>query len=133
MIIVNACPLCLVDEESVNHLLHRKLTNAHWSSTLKEFNFSWVLPQSLSELFHQCYCPISSTKGKATWRLSFLACIWTIWKERNKRCFEGIDSSQEDLILNMKFCVASWVSHLPDFWGLPLDAIMYNWREDDSP
>ena len=75
MIIVNACPLCLVDEESVNHLLHRKLTNAHWSSTLKEFNFSWVLPQSLSELFHQWFYLISSSKGKTMWLLSFLACI----------------------------------------------------------
>ena len=73
-----------------------------------------------SELFHQWFCPISTPKGKTIWRLYFLACIWTIWKERNRRCFERINTSQEDLILKMKFCVASWVSHLPDFWGLPL-------------
>ena len=33
-------------------------------------------------------------------------------------CSEGI-SSQKDLILTIKFCAASWVSFLLEFWGLP--------------
>ena len=53
--------------------------------------------------------------------------------EKQKRCFEGINSSQEDLILKLKFCVPSWVSYLPDFWGLSFDAIIFNWREIPSP
>ncbi|RWR75099.1 Reverse transcriptase zinc-binding domain-containing protein [Cinnamomum micranthum f. kanehirae] len=130
ILLVNACPLCLADEESVDHLLfHCKQMRALWSAILYEFNCSWVMSQSIQDLFHQWATPIYTSKGKIMWCLSFLACVWTIWKERNRRCFEGIASSKEDLIFRLKFCIASWVSYLPDFWGLSTDAIMFNWRE----
>lgn len=50
-------------------------------------------------------------------------------EERNISCFEGNVSYQEEIILKMKFCIAYWVSIFPDFWGLSLDAIMFDWRE----
>ena len=51
---VNACLLYLADEESVDHLLvHCKQSKALWSAILEEFNYSWVMPQSLPDLFHQ--------------------------------------------------------------------------------
>ena len=49
ILLVNACLLYLAEEESVDHLLlHCKQTKA-----LEEFNCSWVMPQSLPDLFHQ--------------------------------------------------------------------------------
>ena len=130
MLIVNACPLCLANEESVDHLfLHCKQTKAIWLAILKEFNCSWFIPLSFPDMFHQWACPISTSKGKIMWRLSLIAFFWTVWKERNRRCFEGTSSSQEDLIFKMKFFVASWVSILPDFRDLSLDALCFNWRE----
>lgn len=73
--------------------------------------------------------PAVPKKGKITWRLSFLACSWTIWRERNRICSEGVVSPLEDIIHKMKFYVASWASFLPKFWGLSLDCNMYKWRE----
>ena len=76
MPIVNDCPLCLVNEESFDHLLlHCNQTKALWSSILKEFNCSWVQPQPLPELFQQWVCPPTNSKGKTMWHLAFLACI----------------------------------------------------------
>ena len=93
MVVVHACLLCLADEESVDHLLlHCRLTKALCPCIFIDFSCSWVLLQSLPKLFQQWFCPISRFKGKTIWRLSFLAFIWTIWKERNIRCFEGIST-----------------------------------------
>lgn len=32
------------------------------------------------------------------WQLSFLALIWVVWKERNKRCFEGVSSNVAEIV-----------------------------------
>lgn len=55
------------------------------------------------------------------WNLSFLAIIWLLWKERNARCFEGVESSTESLIIEKKFLVANWASVNTLFHGLPVD------------
>ena len=65
MVVVNACPLCLADEETVDHLLlHCKMTKALWSSILNDFNCCWVLPESLPDFFQQWISPINTSKGK---------------------------------------------------------------------
>ena len=61
--------------------------------------------------------------------LSFLAVIWTIWKERNSRCFEGIASNESRLMKKSKFLVAFWMSILHSFRGYSLDQIVYHWKE----
>lgn len=62
-------------------------------------------------------------------RVTFLAALWTIWKERNARCFEGKESSVEELVKKLKQAVASWMLILPHFKGIPLETIVRNWRE----
>ena len=49
MIVVNACPLCLANEELVDHLLlHCRLTKSLCSSIFKDFSCSWFLPGYLN-------------------------------------------------------------------------------------
>lgn len=52
---------------------------------------------------------------------SFFAIIWTIWKERNWRCFEGKSLNLESIIDSSCVVVTSWVSILSEFWGLHID------------
>ena len=93
------------------------------------FGCCWALPHSLPELFQAWKVPIGDPRGKVMWWLSFLAVIWTIWKEINLRCFEGISVSESNMLEKLKFLVASWVSILPSFKGFSLDQIVYHWKE----
>lgn len=61
------------------------------------------------------------------WRLLFLAVIWAIWKERNRRSFDGKCAPADVVVDRAKAFVASWVSILSAFRGLPLDIISRQW------
>lgn len=47
-----------------------------------------------------------------------------IWKERNRRCFEGRSLCVESLVDKVKFYVALWVSILPRFHDFSLSSII---------
>ena len=93
------------------------------------FGCCWVLPHSLPVLFQAWKAPIGDLRGKVMWRLSFFVTIWTIWKERNSRYFEGIASSESRHVERSKFLAALWVSIFPSFRGYSFDQIMYHWKE----
>ena len=113
MTIVNGCPMYLRDEESVDHLLlNCKSAQSIWMAIVGGFGCCWVLPHALPELFQAWKAPIGDPRGKVMWWLSFFVVIWTIWKERNLRCFEGIASNESMLVEKSKFLVALWVSIL---------------------
>lgn len=50
------------------------------------------------------------------WRLSFVTTIYSIWKERNQRCFEGKVASNVNIIARMRY------------GGMPTDAILHKER-----
>lgn len=60
----------------------------------------------------------SKKKGKFKQKLSFLAVIWSLWKERNRRCFEGKVLNVISVLENIKFLVASRSSVHPLFIGI---------------
>lgn len=50
--LINACSICVSAEETVGHLLlDCNMVQSLWISTLHSFDCSWVLPQSILELF----------------------------------------------------------------------------------
>ena len=51
------------------------------------------------------------------------------WKERNKRCFEGVAVDESILMGRIKFTVAFWVLLNSSIKGYSLDHIMRNWKE----
>ena len=68
-------------------------------------------------------------RGREMWKLSFLAVIWTVWKERNAKCFEGIVSSVNLVSDKIMLSIAFWVSANPLFHGISLEQIMLNWKD----
>ena len=126
-ILVNACPMCLKDEETIGHLLLR-CNNAVkiWNTVINWFGCSWVFPKHVQVLFMAWKSPIGSQKGKEMWKLTFLAVIWHIWKERNARCFEGASTNGDSICGKIKISVAQWVSINPIFKYYNVDQIMYN-------
>ena len=123
-------PMCLRDKESMDHLmLDCKTAQSIWSSVVGWFDCCWVFPKSLSELFQAWKAPIGISRGKELWRLTFLAVLWTICKERNSRCFEGVETSDSNLVEKTKFLVAFGVSISPSFKGYSTEQIMIHWKE----
>lgn len=108
MLIVNLCPMCLTNEEKVDHLLLNCLTaQVIWRTALNWFDCGWVRPCSLKDLFKAWKMAVGSQRGKALWR-SFLAIIWNTWKERNAGSFDGKPSSIDSLVGNVKFSAATF-------------------------
>lgn len=65
------------------------------------------------------------------WKLSFLASLWTIWKERNIRYFEGKPLSVDSLVEKVKLLATLWVSPYPLFQNFSIDSLLFNWNEID--
>ena len=127
---VNACPMCLEDEETVDHLLLRCIYAVKiWNSVIGWFGCKWVLPKLLQHLFEAWKSPTGSLRGKELCKLLFLLAIWHIWKERNARCFEETNSFEEILSDKIKFSVAQWVKINTLFKDYPMHQIMYNWND----
>ena len=75
-IVVNGFPMCLRDEESVNHLLlNCSIASTLWYSVADWFGCSWVFPDCILDHFLSWKSPIGSSRGKEMWRLSFLAVL----------------------------------------------------------
>ena len=126
-------PLCLEDEESLDHLLLKcNFANRIWSVVLGWFRCSWVLPRSLSDLFEAWIFQYMAPRGREMWKLSFLAVIWFIWKERNDRCFKRIASCVDSITCKIQLFVALWVSVIPSFQGIMLDQMVVK-LEGDCP
>eukprot|EP00268_Persea_americana_P063500 TRINITY_DN8240_c1_g1_i2.p1 TRINITY_DN8240_c1_g1~~TRINITY_DN8240_c1_g1_i2.p1 ORF type:complete len:122 (+),score=12.94 TRINITY_DN8240_c1_g1_i2:607-972(+) len=80
MIITNACPMCSMDAESVDHLfLNCREAQGLWNSVYNWFDMRGVLPAHFSQLFEVWMLRVGSTRGRIMWRTFFLATtIWVI-------------------------------------------------------
>ena len=62
---VNACPMCLEDEENADHLLLRcRCAVKIWNIVISWFGGNWVLPRSIQHHFEAWKTLVGSLKGK---------------------------------------------------------------------
>lgn len=70
--IVNASPMRLEDEESVDHLLlNCRLPQFLWRSVVRWFGCRRVLLKYLHNLFEAWKVAVGSTRGRFMWKASF--------------------------------------------------------------
>eukprot|EP00268_Persea_americana_P051206 TRINITY_DN5634_c0_g1_i2.p1 TRINITY_DN5634_c0_g1~~TRINITY_DN5634_c0_g1_i2.p1 ORF type:complete len:237 (-),score=29.60 TRINITY_DN5634_c0_g1_i2:1636-2346(-) len=130
MVIVNACPMCLKNAESVDHLfLNCGVVQGLWNDVYSWFDIRGVLPAHFSQLFEIWMLRVRSTGGRILWRTYFLATIWVISQERNNRSFKDKSLAEDRLRDKIKYLTTSWVSHLPSFKGISVDVVLRNWKE----
>lgn len=111
LILLNACPLWLQDEENIKHIfIHYPFASKIWTLFLREIDLSWIFPKGLDMLLLSWEIRKVSRKGRILWSLMCLSACWAIWSERNQRVFE--DHSKP------AFIVYSKAKHLACFWGL---------------
>lgn len=97
----SSCYLCEEQVETVNHLfLHCKWTDQLWQMFIQKRKIKWTKPGSIIEVL-QCWNRDGNAgKNEKRWRI-VPACIWwTIWKERNQRCFEGKQNNIQKIKTN---------------------------------
>lgn len=83
--------MCEQEAEVNNHILiHCQITASLWNMFLCILGISWVMmPKTTLELLNS-WPGVGSRGKKEEWWKLIPSCIWwSIWKERNTKCFEG--------------------------------------------
>jgi hypothetical protein len=92
--LVNWCCLCKKNKEIINHfLIHCEYTSDLWLLVLNTFGVSWAMPNNVQEWLHYWKIHGQGHSQEAIWKVIFVLLIWSIWRERNWRLFEGCKSN----------------------------------------
>ena len=44
------------------------------------------------------------------WKIVPIYIFWTIWRERNNRCFEDLESSMEEILASLLYSLYLWTA-----------------------
>jgi hypothetical protein len=110
VVVVNRCFMCKKDGESIDHLLlHCKVAHALWCNIFSRLDLSWFMFSSVLDL---CACWYSSSRNRSAvvWKMMLICIFWSIWRERNNRCFEDLESSLEEILASLLYSLYSWIA-----------------------
>jgi hypothetical protein len=86
------CCMCKNAEETVDHLLlHCWFARQLWSFVFQCVGIDWVIPLHVSELLFGWWNWFGKRSSRV-WNLIPSCLMWTIWRERNNRTFENLET-----------------------------------------
>jgi hypothetical protein len=68
------------------------------------------MPQSVLELLTSWGAASGSRHAKEVWRLAPLCLLWCIWRERNARLFEDVETPMVELRKRLLNTLYSWIA-----------------------
>ena len=90
--------MCRHCGETLDHLLlHCEMAHRLWSFVLITFGLSWVIPRSIPDLLFGWWNWVGKHSSQI-WNLVPLCILWYIWKERNRRTFEDLNSFGDQML-----------------------------------
>jgi len=105
------CCLCKKSGETIDHLLlHCEVARALWSYILILFGVEWIMPRTVLELMNSWGAAIWNGQLKEAWRLAPLCLLWCIWRERNARLFEDVETTMVELRKGWLTTLYSWIA-----------------------
>jgi len=103
------CFLCGEEAETVNHLfLHCRITNILWSIFINSKGLLWVMPRNIVQALKiwSSFAYISGHKER--WKIIPTCIWWSVWKERNLRCFQNKSNSIQKMKMNCLVLFHFW-------------------------
>ena len=100
--LANRCVLCKEELESIDHRLHYDKARILWQLVFSIFGIWWLISDLIRETFLR-WCGSFVDRRHKAWRVALSCIFWTIWKERNRRCFECeelLNQRLKDIFLN---------------------------------
>ncbi|WMV49660.1 hypothetical protein MTR67_043045 [Solanum verrucosum] len=95
------CFFCEREIETTKHLfIHCRVTEKLWQVFFNLRGINWSMPRHTSEAL-TCWNREGNMSGhKERWKIVPVCIWWTIWRERNQRCFENKSIPIQSLKLN---------------------------------
>lgn len=122
------CPLCELATESIDHLfVTRPVTWKLWSCFLDLMGVSWVCPGSWTGVMEYWFHSGLRSRRKLTWNTIPTVVLWSIWKERNMRVFEGTTSEFSGLFQNAKWRLCLWLCANKEFMVFKAGNLLQSW------
>ena len=106
--------MCRCNGETVDPLLlHCGKAYRLWSLVFRSFGISWVLPKSVVDTLFGWWNWLGKHLS-SIWNLVLLCLMWCIWRERNWRTFEDMESIEDQLLASFSGSLFDWSRA----WGL---------------
>lgn len=111
-VVVTRCFLCNETGETNNHLfLHCKFTAQLWNLFFSLTKTVWTMPGHTADLM-SCWMKRGGSKSQKKWWRIVPSCIWwSVWRERNGRCFEDKIKSVHYVKWNCLVTLFFWCKH----------------------
>jgi hypothetical protein len=96
--VVEWCCMCKKSGESHEHLLlHCEVAHDLWSYIFTLFGVEWVMLRTVLELLTRWGNSLGCGPTKEVWRLASSCLMWCLWREKNARHFEVVETSMLEL------------------------------------
>ena len=113
--VMDWCYMCKRSGESVNHLLlHCPIAFELWSMVWSLFGVISIMPQGVADLFASWQGPCSRQHNIDLWRAVPHCVLWCLWRERNSRCFKGMEQTIHE-IKSLFHSLFAWCSVFNSF------------------
>eukprot|EP00258_Populus_trichocarpa_P028500 XP_024444519.1 uncharacterized protein LOC112324681 [Populus trichocarpa] len=111
------CPICLVEEEMVDHLfIHCYKHWLIWSKIINWCGLAWCCPRNLPNLFSQWDSLVYGKFQKKAWVMLFFSVAWSIWLLRNDVIFKQKIPNYDTLFFLIVTRLCLWLKATePDF------------------
>lgn len=122
------CILCMKNVELGDHItIHCDFSIFIWTYFMSKISVFWVMLCHVVDFVCHWNGRFLDPRDKVFWMGILHGVCWGIWKERNKRIFEGVRKSPLEVAESILIEVTSWVTASKDFYGCTLNVLVRDW------